>query len=225
MQKATGTGGAVPIRNDKGEVVMQKVKVQRYVAGKRPKYAPESDSEQEMDRESEKSEDEDVPTTSRNIPEVNLNQVDDRRLKRLMDVDNERRERPARHRQVAEPVILEESSEDEDEEEELKKEPKPDSDNEEEQVDEDERMRKRLELKKKALQRQEELMVVEDEQKQSDGSEESDETDETDETNEEYSDSDDGEIAPRLKPVASSAAYASSSSSGPGWSRRERRPA
>ena len=209
VQKATGTGGAVPIRNDKGEVVMQKVKVQRYVAGKRPKYAPDSDTDEELEeRTSEKSSDEEdaAPTTSRHIPNVDLSQVDDRRLKRLMDVDNERRERPTRHRQVAEPVILEagqdeDENDQEEEEAEPKQEPKADSDNEEDDIDEEERMRKRLELKKRALQRQEELMVVEDEQKQqSDGSEEeSDETDET-ETDEEYSDSED-EIAPRLKPV------------------------
>ena len=213
VQKATGTGGAVPIRNDKGEVVMQKVKVQRYVAGKRPKYAPDSDTDDEQLAERASDDEEDAPTTSRrHIPDVDLSQVDDRRLKRLMDVDNERRERPTRHRQVAEPVILEaghdeDQNDQEDEEAAPKQEPKADSDNEEDDdIDEEERMRKRSELKRRALQRQEELMVVEDEQRQqqqqqqSDGSEEeTDETDET-ETDEEYSGSED-EIAPRLKPV------------------------
>eukprot|EP00116_Pleurobrachia_bachei_P011397 sb/3471659/ len=41
------TAGAVPEVNDKGEVTMKKVKVQRYVTGKRPDYAQESSDEDE----------------------------------------------------------------------------------------------------------------------------------------------------------------------------------
>eukprot|EP00800_Vazella_pourtalesii_P015156 TRINITY_DN404_c0_g1_i6.p2 TRINITY_DN404_c0_g1~~TRINITY_DN404_c0_g1_i6.p2 ORF type:complete len:129 (-),score=14.93 TRINITY_DN404_c0_g1_i6:1084-1470(-) len=39
------TAGAIPFINDKGDVSMQKVKVQRYITGKRPAYAPISDHE------------------------------------------------------------------------------------------------------------------------------------------------------------------------------------
>lgn len=62
----SGTSGAVPMRNEKGEIYMQKVKVERYVAGKRPKYAPESDDEDydnqnddERKRHEDSSDDED----------------------------------------------------------------------------------------------------------------------------------------------------------------------
>jgi len=41
------TAGAVPVKNDKGQLVMQKVKVQRYISGKRPDYASRQSSSEE----------------------------------------------------------------------------------------------------------------------------------------------------------------------------------
>uniref|UniRef100_U5EYX3 Putative microfibrillar-associated protein mfap1 n=1 Tax=Corethrella appendiculata TaxID=1370023 RepID=U5EYX3_9DIPT len=45
------TAGAVPIKNPKGEISMQKVKVQRYISGKRPDYAQYASSDEETDEE------------------------------------------------------------------------------------------------------------------------------------------------------------------------------
>jgi hypothetical protein len=58
------TGGAVPIKNAKGEITMQKVKVQRYIAGKRPKYAGEESEEEELSEASDSNEEE-APVSSK----------------------------------------------------------------------------------------------------------------------------------------------------------------
>ena len=41
------TAGAIPVKNDKGEISMQKVKVQRYISGKKPEYASNNFSSDE----------------------------------------------------------------------------------------------------------------------------------------------------------------------------------
>jgi microfibrillar-associated protein 1 len=55
IQKVLYTAGAVPVRNEKGELRMEKVKVTRYISGKRPAYA-QSSSENESSSGEEENE-------------------------------------------------------------------------------------------------------------------------------------------------------------------------
>ncbi|XP_074659966.1 microfibrillar-associated protein 1-like [Tubulanus polymorphus] len=106
------TAGAIPIKNEKGDTIMQKVKVSRYVSGKRPDYAPVDSSDDE--------EDEFGFTTKNKQPQLKTEaELDDPRLRRLLkkhisDDEDEDEDRVSRHRRIREPEILANSDDDED---------------------------------------------------------------------------------------------------------------
>lgn len=96
---------------------MQKVKVHRYVSGKRPDYAQDHRSESE-------SEDEDF-LEKRNLPlqqlpspehEASDDDLNDPRLRRLKIRETDTEVRPERRRHIIEPEVLEESDTEQQEE-------------------------------------------------------------------------------------------------------------
>ncbi|XP_072182379.1 microfibrillar-associated protein 1-like [Diadema setosum] len=116
------TAGAIPVKNEKGEISMQKVKVKRYVPGKRPDFAPQFSSGEE--------EEEEGPFVGRRKATSHLHpsrmDLEDARLRRLRerhrsessDEEEEERERIARHRQIHQPEVIDDGDDDDDNDEE-----------------------------------------------------------------------------------------------------------
>ncbi|KRX21617.1 Microfibrillar-associated protein 1 [Trichinella nelsoni] len=208
------TAGAIPVRNEKGDLVMEKVKVSRYVAGKRPDYAVSCNSDSDDDdyvyhEESDlkKLESAHVVEQQEELEirseEFERKAVSDPRLRRLMKTnfqDEDEEIKVARHRTIHEASRrgqrkVKESDDASENEDNYQGDSQADNDG----LTENEFLQRRALLRKKAQERSEE--EIEDEAIECMGDDEGEEEVEDEESEyEEYTDSED-ETMPRLKPV------------------------
>ncbi|XP_057298266.1 microfibrillar-associated protein 1-like [Hydractinia symbiolongicarpus] len=193
------TAGAVSLKSTKGDLLVQKVSVKRYIAGKKPEWAPEHSSEEESEDEAE-DEIEDEGDSPR---QVHVADIED-------DLPEEVERQDHGQRKIYEPRIVTKHDDDEDdvvEEHEHKinwakntessEGEEEEEEKEEDMLDEDVIERRRQLLKAKAkTQNAEEKDLLDIEEEDDDEEEEDDESSEY----EEYSDSDE-ENGLRLKPV------------------------
>ncbi|XP_048208469.1 microfibrillar-associated protein 1-like [Perognathus longimembris pacificus] len=185
------TAGAVLARNEKGELSMERVKVKRYVSGKRPHYAPlESSDEEEfqvLKRARERAtEPEEQDEDSSSDPRV-------RRLRNRIREDVGAR--LARHRETVEPEVVGESdSKGQGDTCEMEREDS--SEGEEEEMDDEEIERRHGLMRQRAQERRNEEMDVMEVEVEGRAGEES----ESEYEYEEYTDSE-VEMEARLKPV------------------------
>lgn len=91
---------------------MQKVKVHRYVSGKRPDYAQDIRSDSDSDNEDFIMRRNHIGSAPSPEPVKSDDEMNDPRLRRLKIAENDTEVRPERRRHIVEPEVLE-SSEDE----------------------------------------------------------------------------------------------------------------
>lgn len=99
-----------------GEISMQKVKVHRYVSGKKPDYAQDARSDTDSDSDDFLDRRNHIVSEPSPEPVKSDDELNDPRLRRLKIAEVETEVRPERRRHIVEPELLE-SSEDEQAEE------------------------------------------------------------------------------------------------------------
>ncbi|NWW81336.1 MFAP1 protein, partial [Climacteris rufus] len=181
-----------PIRNEKGEVSMEKVKVKRYVSGKRPDYAPmESSEEDDEEFQFIKK----VKEQKVEPEEQGEELANDSRFQRLQNhIAEDAEEWLARHRKIVEPEVVGESDSEVEGGEAWCLEREDTGEEEEEEIDDEVIERRRGMMRQRAQERKtEEMEVMELEDEDWSGEESESEY-------EEYMESED-EMEPCLKPV------------------------
>ncbi|XP_049871656.1 microfibrillar-associated protein 1 isoform X2 [Pectinophora gossypiella] len=191
------TAGAVPVRNEKGEISMQKVKVQRYISGKKPDYAQGVSSSEESDTED--FIEQQRPERRQTLPQVisrkeehhseSEEEVDDPRLRRLRQAAHSPQRRPEHEPEI---IDAEPGPESESDEQQAR-----DSSESEDELDEEEIERRRQALKAKLAAREAEKEVLgrDEDEEMLDGDKEESGSSDT-----EYTDSEE-DTGPRVKPV------------------------
>ncbi|XP_069360148.1 microfibrillar-associated protein 1 [Maniola hyperantus] len=191
------TAGAVPIRNEKGEISMQKVKVQRYISGKKPDYAQgvssseESDTEDFIEQRRPERRHQIAQIISRKEEQHSdtEKEVDDPRLRRLRDAAHSP---PRRAEHKPEIIDAEPEPESEPSEDEAKHSSESEDDLDEEEI---ERRRQAVKAKLAAREAEKEVLGRDEDEEMLDGVKEESGSSDT-----EYTDSEE-DTGPRVKPV------------------------
>lgn len=191
------TAGAVPVRNEKGEISMQKVKVQRYISGKKPEYAQGVSSSEES--ETEDFIEQQRPERKHQIAQI-ISRKDDQQSESETEIDDPRLRRlrvaahspPRRAEHKPEIIDAEPELESESSEEDARHSSESEDDLDEEEI---ERRRQAVKAKLAAREAEKEVLGRDEDEEMLDGDKEESGSSDT-----EYTDSEE-DTGPRVKPV------------------------